>query len=328
MVLEKKKERLEREKGEIRSARRAIVHTLYQEYQKTLIPSQWKYLPPTVDICAMDPLAAVLDAELDVAVTAADFEDAFRQLPGLISADFDARKLHARSLLKTLANQPACGAPGQGEITDGEASSSSNSLPPDALDLSTAVFRCHEASCRESYLFGWDDIAQHHCKPDLDLRSYSSWMPWIQTRHVEYKPGLPKMGFHALGSEIAAAVVRAAGLNDNVATASDMDAKTKDIRFGCFICPPAKINGTWKMSGYKWREMVRPAFEYIFSTVIRLISFRYPIVLSCCIHPRTPSPFSLQMSSQRSKKAKCLIHIVRLGEVNGRVGSARFTSAT
>jgi hypothetical protein len=122
MVLEKKKERLEREMREIRSARRAIIHTSYTGYLKTLMPSQWKYLPRTVDICAMDPFAAVVDAEGDVAVTAADFEDAFRQLPELISADSDARKLHARSLLKipTAVNHPASSAPEPGEIVEGE----------------------------------------------------------------------------------------------------------------------------------------------------------------------------------------------------------------
>jgi hypothetical protein len=263
MVLEWKRERLEREMAEIRIKRRAIVHSFYQDYQKTLMPSQWKYLPLTIDICAMDPFAAVVDAEFDVAVTAMDFEDAFRQLPGLISADFDARKLHVRSLLETLtsANQPACSASKPGKIVDGEASSSLNSLPPDALDLATAVFRCNEESCKKSCLFGWDDIAQHHCKRDLDLYSDRLWMqPRIQ-RHVEYKPRLQKMEFSVPRSKITAAVVRAAGLNDKVATASDMDAKTKDIRFGCSICSPVKRrNGPWEKGGYKWRDLVRSCF--------------------------------------------------------------------
>ena len=202
----------------------------------------------------------VVDAEADVVVTATDFEDTIHQLPELISANFDARKLHVRSLLKLpmLANQPACSAPELGEIVEGEASSSSNSLPPDVLDLATAVFTCHELSCqftrRGSCLFGWDDIAQHHCK--LDLGSHSSNF-WVQHR-MEYGPGPPKIKFNTSGSEIAAAVVRAVGLDDKVATISDMDVKTKDIRFGCSVCPPMKKNGScWMMNGYKWRELVR-----------------------------------------------------------------------
>jgi len=243
MVLEKKKERLEREMREIQSACRAIVHTSYRQYQKMLMPSQWKYLLRTVDICAMESFAAVMDAEGDVTVTAADFTDAFRQLPELISADSDARKLHARSLLKILmaVNQPASSAPEPGEIVEGEPSSSLSSLQPDPLDLATAAFTCQEASCnsnrRESYLFGWDDIAQHHCKSDVS--SISNNMHWIY-HCLEYGPGPPKIDFSAQGSEIAAAVVQVVGLDDKVATVSDMDTKAKDVRFGCSVCPPTE----------------------------------------------------------------------------------------
>ena len=300
MILERKRERLEREMGEIRSARRAIIHTSYKEYQKTLMPSRWKYLPRTVDICAMDPFAAVVDAEVNVVVTAADFEDAFRQLPELLLADFNARKLHAHSLLKipTLVNQPTRSAIEPGEIAVGEASSSSTSLPLHTLDLATAVFACCEAYCNSgTCLFGWDDIAQHHCK--LDLSSHFS-NPWIQ----HYGLGPPKIEFSTPGSKIAATVVRAVGLDDKVATVLDMDAKTKDIRFGCSVCPPQKRNATcWMKSGYKWRELVRfRPFLFLFLDS-NTISSRYYIVLSGCIPP-TPSLSSLQILLQRSKKAK------------------------
>jgi hypothetical protein len=242
MVLEKKMERLRR----IQFARREIIHTSYQEYQKMLMPYQWKYLPRTIDICAMHPFSAVVDAEANVVVTTADFEDAFCQLPELISAEFDARKLHARSLVKvpTSANQPASSIP---------------ELGPDVLDLAIAVFTCHEAPCyfnHRPYLFGWDDIAQHHCKLDLDSHSRDYWVQ----HHLEYEPGPPKIEFSALGSEIAAAVVRAVGLNDKIATISNMDEMAKDIRFGCSFCPPNYVLGSncdsWMTVGYTWRELV------------------------------------------------------------------------
>jgi hypothetical protein len=128
----------------------------------------------------MGPFAAVVDAQADIVVTAADFEDAFRQLPELLSADFNARKLRARHLLNvaTSGNHAASSAPEPGEIVVGETSSSSNSSPSDPLDLATAAFTCQEVTCnfsgRGSYLFGWDDIAQHHCKLDFGSRSLDS----------------------------------------------------------------------------------------------------------------------------------------------------------
>ena len=44
-VLRYKQERLEHERRNVLSAHRAIIHTSYQEFQKRLTPSQWKYLP-------------------------------------------------------------------------------------------------------------------------------------------------------------------------------------------------------------------------------------------------------------------------------------------
>jgi len=212
----------------------------------------------------MDPFAVVVDAEADVVITPAHFEDAFRQLPKLLSADSDARKLHARSLLKipTSVDQPISSAPERGEFVEGEASSSSNSPQPDAMDLATAVFACREMACnrfnrKQSYLFGWDDIAQHHCKADLDPLSSDASNPWSHA-HMQYQPGPSDIIFSVRGNEIAAAVVRAAGLDDRVATVSDMDAKAKDIRFGCSVCPPSKRGVvSWVKTGYKWRDFVR-----------------------------------------------------------------------
>jgi len=100
--------------------------------------------------------------------------------------------------------------------------------------------------------FGWDDIAQHHCRLDLDSFGSVAWQPhWI-----DQPPGPPKIAFSVRGSEIAGTIVRAAGFDDRVATALDMDAK--DLRFGCSACPPER-DGTssWMKVKYKWRDFVR-----------------------------------------------------------------------
>ena len=224
----------------------------------------------TLDICAMDPFAEVLDAEADITITAADFEDAFRQLPQLLSAYSDGRKLHARGLLKipVSVNQPTDSAPDLGEILEEKASSSSNFSPVDTLDLATAVFICKEAPCfssssSEPYLFGWDDIAQHHCKPDLDSVSNANNPSYGIRQHVEYVYIPQKILFTAQGSKIAAAVVRAAGLDDRITKASDMDEK--DLRFGCSACPLINRNiAAWTKAGYKWRDFVRSTFFFPF----------------------------------------------------------------
>ena len=85
--------------------------------------------------------------------------------------------------------------------------------------------------------------------------------------------GLGRQRYFAHQSEIAAAVVRAVGLDDNVATVSDMDGKTKDIRFGCSF-PPTKKKlepAGWGagISGTNWYVQ---AFDYFFFG-INTISF-------------------------------------------------------
>ena len=284
----------------IRSARRMTIHASYQEYQKALMPAQWKYLPRTLDICALDPFAAVLDATAEVAVTAADLEDAFRQLPELLAASSDALKLHARSLIKmpTSTIQPASTAQELGDMLEGEAASPSSSIQPAALDLAASAFTCQEPICKRSYLFGWDAIAQHHCRLDLD--SFDSVAYGWEPHWMDLPPDPPKIAFNTRGSEIAGTIVRAAGFDDRVATPLDMDAK--DLRFGCSTCPPncpPESSGTssWTKVGYKWRDFVcfLPFFFLFFFSANNFISSRSYIVMSNRTPQRLPSSCSLHI---------------------------------
>jgi hypothetical protein len=78
---------------------------------------------------------------------------------------------------------------------------------------------------------------------------------------MEHTPAPLKINFSPQGSEVAGAVVPAVGLDDRVATVSDMDAKAKDVRFGCSICPPFNRNiGAWTKAGYNWRNFVCSTF--------------------------------------------------------------------
>jgi hypothetical protein len=280
------------------------------------MPSQWKYLPRTLDICALDPFAKVLDAKSDVAVTAADFEDAFRQLPEILLASSEAHKIRLRSLLQisTSANQPASSASGAREIVQSEASSSSpSSSKPDALNLATAVFTCQER-CSAPALFGWDDIAQHHCRLDLDKfdRFDTSGLLSFWEYRNDQAPGPPNIEFSVERSSIARAVVQAAGLDDRAATVSDMDAK--DLRFGCSACRPERYGGSsFTMVGYKWRDFVRFLdFSFSFFVDGNVISPRSYIIIqhiALCIRSsltpqRITSSCSLQVTWNKSKHAK------------------------
>ena len=139
-------------------------------------------------------------------------------------------------------------------MVQSEASSSSSSQP-DPLDLATATFTCQEPSCTADPLFGWEDIAQHYFRFDWNDFDHTGLYFRRAKYYLDSAPSPPKLGFSARESEIAGAVVRAAGLDDRVATVSDMDAK--DLRFGCSVCPPQGDGGSsWTKVGYKWPEIV------------------------------------------------------------------------
>ena len=159
----------------------------------------------------------------------------------------------------------------------------------DTLELATATFTCEEAPCvdgnRVLYLFGWDDIASHHCRPD----SFSDHPHWYH-QPVEHAPTSPKIVFSTRGSKAAGTTIRAAGLDDRVATVSNMDAK--DLRFACLACP-AKMKHlegapTWTKVGYRWRDFVGSCFQGLFFTS-NMIASRCYIALTICTPQRTSS---------------------------------------
>ena len=173
---------------------------------------------------------------------------------------------------------------------------------------------------RGSYLFGWDNIAQHHCKLDFGLRSSNP--DWIQNC-VDYELGPLNIAFNRHPRLIAATVVRAAGLDDKIAMVSGMDTKSRDMRFGCSVSPLLKRNTTsWVKVHISDANSYVPVFYSILSNSHGILA-RFHIVPLACIAPRASSSCSLQMPWQRSKKAKWLIHLI-----NGRAGTARSTLAT
>ena len=141
--MERKAERLQREAAQVRSIRRHIIYLRYKEYRRTLHPSQWKYLPSTLELVGYEPFARHVDIPIDVEVTAATFDDAFTRLPELLSVSMHDRKKSLRDLLP-----------------NGPYDDSDWGTRRDPMDLATATFRC-KSGC--PYLFGWDDIASHRC---------------------------------------------------------------------------------------------------------------------------------------------------------------------
>ncbi len=238
-----KKNRLERESANIRLNRRKIVDFRYKAYMRTFPPSQWKYLPRTLDITLFEPFAQHVEADPRVDVTAEMFDGAFERLPELIAAAAEEKKTFLCSLLPTVTADTAAE---EGEIQD---------APSIPVELATAVFRCTRSHLFP-YLFGWDDIASHHCPSE---REGLGWLYFSSdtsdSEPLKYCPQLAR---------VVEKVVHLAGIDPKIATAADLDAR--DLRFSCGSCAVVKESGQHYCLGYDWRNLARFFFPCILIT--------------------------------------------------------------
>ena len=237
--MDRKADRLET----MRRNRRPIIHSRYKDYQRTLHPSQWKYLPQTLEIMGYEPFARHLNAPVETQVTAATFDDAFAHLPELLAAAMEERKKSLRDLLP-----------------DENVNASH-----DPMDLATAVFRCKEDW---AFLFGWDEIASHHCRREREgllLTYHADLQPKTTAPPVEYSP---------LVADVVRKVAVMVGLDCATTTPADLDKE--DVRFSCDSCR-SHTEG-WKQYeiGYDWRTMVRlPSSQFFYGQQATSVNRRF-----------------------------------------------------
>lgn len=214
--------------------RRGILANRYKEFQRTLHPSQWRYLPRTLEIASLEPFAQHIGAEVEVEVEESTFNDAFLELPRLLATATE----HRRAALSTLIG----GAPKE----DGE-------IGVDPIDLATAVFKCaefHGNLYPFRYVFGWDEISSHHCLSEQE-GTYRGlfYRPPSTFRNspavLEYSPEI---------ANVVQKLAQLLGLDAATATPADFDKK--NLRFSCECCPWFAEKDRFYRVGYTWRHMV------------------------------------------------------------------------
>jgi len=223
--MERKADRLQKEASKIRGIRRQIIHSRYKEYQRTLHPSRWKYIPQTLEIIGYEPFARHVNAPVEAEVTAATFDDAFAHFPQLMIAAMEERKTSLRDLLPRDENSGA---------------------NHDPMDLATAAFRCEEED--SVFLFGWDEIASHHCREQDGVLNYNA--------DLQPKTTTPSVGYSPLAANVIKKVIDVVGWDCATATPSELD--NRDLRFSCDSCG-SHTEGGWihYEVGYDWRTLVR-----------------------------------------------------------------------
>ncbi len=239
-----KEARLRRKYEQLKVDRRNVVHQLYNEYKAALLPSQWKYLPRTIDICRFDCFDALIRADANVAPIPEVFAECIDRLPELLSARQEAIKV-------AVSGKMLSGISASTEIA-GQAGTMETLLCSVA-----AAFECR-AWCgtnvdnrKPRIIFGIDEIASHYCGYELEgLRLISSSVQSAKRR--------ANFEFDTKASFYAKLLAQCAGLGAYVSVAR-MDAE--GLRFMCAQCEEIRFEGnSLYVVGFGWREVV--SFSY------------------------------------------------------------------
>ncbi|KAF7360514.1 hypothetical protein MVEN_00782200 [Mycena venus] len=236
-----KDRRLQREREIRTKARTRVVEDIYKEYKKTLVPTQWRFLPGLHEVLHYPAFSVVVNAADDVNVETTHFDEAVSALPGFIVSWTAARKVELVKLIKDAQSSSG---------SSGSEGGSTFSVPgTQLLDLATAVFDCAQENCTGRYsgtytaLIGWESAAAHHCRNNR-LYNWGSPPPSIET----------VLKFSSRGYMAAASLVTLAGLNEKHATAAEMD--NLDLRFLCIACIPRIHKQTENHFAFSWRAAV------------------------------------------------------------------------
>lgn len=240
-VLTKKNRRLAVERENIIRERQTIVAKLYTAYKKTLLPSQWRYLPRTFDICRFLPFRSILDEPNETRITEAHFDKAIACLPEMIASWTARRRAEILELCEPILNSQ--------DVEEGEVVQSTD----DSLELAICVFDCTACEagitniqflgCSSIPLISWSGAVSHGCM----RRGGYFYGP--------LEPVETKLRFSERGSSAARSLIQCVQLDEKFCVPDDMDKL--DLRFFCSHCVPMEHRGRgYGRITFSWRDAV------------------------------------------------------------------------
>lgn len=211
-LLANKTKRLAIEFLAIQARRRDIVEKLYAQYRITLFSSQWENLPVLFNICRLEPIRHLIDADRSVTVTEADLAPCMDNLPETLLKAIEGVKERLRNhVLTRMAH---------GSVTQSEEFKE--------LQLAMISFQC--ASCRH-LVFSFNELKVHACTPP-DQGVSRTIVACYRTAPIQPDTEFPyTFMFCADGVPILQKLIQAVGLDHQTATAMQMDER--DFRFRC-----------------------------------------------------------------------------------------------
>lgn len=202
--------------------RQAVIDRAYREYQKTVSPELWRYLPSFYNLLKYGLISALVNDPSDFPLGISACADAIAKLPEYV-ADWQVQQRRQILLLVLPRSDP--------NFDDPELSNAK-------LELATSVFacsRCDHRNADRTHLFGGDAVLAH-------------------VRCGGFAVPAPFFFFDDISSRAAAELVQLLGLDPSTASIHDMDRL--NARFLCTNCPIHLYRGAQGHKVFTWRECV------------------------------------------------------------------------
>lgn len=214
---------INRKVARLKVERQTLLESIYQDYQKSLDPDRWQYLPPSKVVKSIEGFSKFLNAPYDKRGDMAP-SYAVSLFPDFIA---DWTKKQQETVVSLFPSA----------VPDLD-----YQMKLEKLELATSVFTCIDCKYKVRdgrVLLGWNNICRHR-------RS-------IAGTNV-YVCGMQE--FNELASAAAESLVRCVGLDPATTTIEQMN--TRNDRFLCSNCTSEPSRGVIGLKVYNWVECVSP----------------------------------------------------------------------
>ncbi|KDQ15359.1 hypothetical protein BOTBODRAFT_290130 [Botryobasidium botryosum FD-172 SS1] len=244
---ELKAKRRVREREDLVRARQQSLRTLYKDFKKRLVPSQWANLPSDADLLQFAESKHLVNLETDDPLSESDLASLMEELPALTSSWIERRRDEVSR--KIPGGAPNTGFGGPSNDVDG-------AVDPESLEAATSIFVCGTERCDvRSLTFSHNGreplVGLSHALSHVCFRP--TYYHWGGQREIDptYTSQLifSDRGFTAMSS-----LLEALGLGSKRVMRAYLDRE--DPRLVCMACKRKPMNGGTGRMAWSWIECI------------------------------------------------------------------------
>ncbi|EIM81424.1 uncharacterized protein STEHIDRAFT_171802 [Stereum hirsutum FP-91666 SS1] len=232
-------DRWESERRHAREERTRKAKCLYAEYRRTILPSEWFYLPTPEQATKLPWCAEIIERDFKTTLVESDFDVPLTNLASSVEAWVREKRDHCIAMLP--------------EEYRGAMPSSAPMIPTSLTSPSVSDVRQGRSRGNLCPFLGPLELA----RAVFRVPNGTNLLVAKEACHT-WKEEALSIEFSACGSEAAVQMMTLAGLDPKSTTAADLDAK--DHRFLCLNCYRANRESWGSIKAETWRSAVEHQF--------------------------------------------------------------------